>query len=88
MLPPKLRLRGQKGQTVREMSQGAGETIVGGVVGGVGHGVAPDDGGGAVGGIGGVVDEVDLSQQALLVVLEFAHHFGGVAAIWCACDTI
>lgn len=69
-----------------EVSQGACEAVVGGVVGGIRDGVASDHGGGAVGGIGRVVDKVHFAQQSLLMVLEFAHHFGGVQELWILCD--
>lgn len=38
--------------------------------------------------IGGVIDEVDFAQQSLLVMLEFAHHVGGVLGRDEGCDGI
>lgn len=41
-----------------------------------------------MGGVGGVVDEIDLAQQFLLVMLEFAHHLGGVLAVLAECRRV
>jgi len=66
----------QRGELVRELAEGAAEPVVGGVVGRVLDGVAPDYGGVAVGVVGGVGGEVDFAEEALLVVFEFADHGG------------
>jgi len=65
---------------MREVSQVASLTVVAAVVCWVGERVAPDDGRGTVGGVLRVVDEVDFAQEALLVVLELAHH---LEVRWC-----
>ena len=64
----------EESQTMRKLAQRAGKTVVAGVVGWVGERVATDDGSGAVGSIGRVVDKVDLAQELLLMMFEFAHH--------------
>lgn len=74
LLAAELALWGQQSNTVREMAQLAGQTVVRAVVVGVGERVAADDFCAAVAGIRRVVGEVDFAQELLLVVLELADH--------------
>jgi len=74
LLATELALRGQQSNTVREMAQLAGQTVVRAVVVGVGERVAADNFCAAVAGIRRVVGEVDFAQELLLVVLELADH--------------
>lgn len=57
-----------------ELAQGTADAVVFLVVGGVLDGVAAEDGRVAVVVVAGVGGEVDLSEELLLVVLEFADH--------------
>lgn len=62
-----------------QMPERSREAVVGTVVGGIREIVSSDHRRGAMGGVGGVVDEVDFPQEPLLMMLEFAHHSGGVS---------
>lgn len=61
-------VRGEVGERVRELAEGAADAVVFGVVGGGGDVVAAADGAGVVGGVGFVGCEVDFSEELLLVV--------------------
>lgn len=74
LLAAELALRRQQSNTVREMAQLAGQTVVRAVVVGVGERIAANNFCAAVVGIGRVAGEVDFAQELLLVVLELADH--------------
>lgn len=57
-----------------ELAEGTADAVVFLVVGGVLDGVAAEDGRVAVVVVAGVGGEVDLAEELLLVVLEFADH--------------
>jgi hypothetical protein len=76
LLAAELSLRRQQSNTVREVAQLAGQTVVRAVVVGVGERVATDNLCAAVAGVRGIVGEVDFAQELLLVVLELADHGG------------
>lgn len=59
---------------MRELAKGAADAVVFLVVGGVLDGIAAEDGGVAVVIVRGVGGKVDLAEELLLVVLEFADH--------------
>ena len=55
----------ESGEAVRQLPQGAAQSVVGYVVGGAGDGVAPEDGGIAVRGVGFVGSEVDFAEEPM-----------------------
>lgn len=74
LLAAELALRRQQSNSVREMAQLAGQTVVRAVVVGVGERIAANNFCAAVIGIRWVAGEVDFAQELLLVMLELADH--------------
>lgn len=67
---------------MRQVPQLSCKTVVGAIVGRILDRVSADHCCGSMLVVRGIVDEVDLAQELLLMMLELSHHVGDGEVVW------